>query len=615
MEERNRFYVLLTIVIAVTVLGLFTSKTSILNYFAPLTADANFTIDIGAKPKLTETYLFHVKEGNRYTMLYRDWKVPLIVDGKVNFPNIRIVKASNSNGKLYVKDYRDKVHSSDELSRAERAKIENEALTNEVGMLRISRFTKGTYRLSASYLLYAPILEGKNCLNLNLKLADSHIPYESVRIFIKDPNKLVEKVFPHFTYNSIEHVGNGYLIDGYSPENGLLEVDILMRKFLVNGFTKKIPNLRNRVLNVNSSIYSMHLLWRLSIYLLSMFLALTPVILYAIYRKFGTEKDFIIPKFLSFVPNKRREPYIVNQIFNGDAKRGTADGFYATVLDLVRKGHLRLKRDEVCRVKVILEKEEGLRDDYEKMVYDFFKKNAENNEFCTLKFQVELKKKVESLVNERNREALNSLKQYFNRLFNHSEERLIDKFIDNRGYLYIKTIFKTLLIVSFAYSVFALALMQQHTGISAVFDVYPIWKLLSFIVIAWGIAYLSPIQLFSRWKNNLYREKLQWDAFKNFLSNLVQIRKYAPGDINMWKQWLVYGTALGVAKNVLKAMKELNVNLPEIDSPEAVVVLQRSMVGYYDVVSSASIVDNDNGSGGGTINIGGGFGGGGAGGR
>ncbi|MDL5504111.1 MAG: DUF2207 domain-containing protein, partial [Candidatus Methanoperedens sp.] len=42
--------------------------------------------------------------------------------------------------------------------------------------------------------------------------------------------------------------------------------------------------------------------------------------------------------------------------------------------------------------------------------------------------------------------------------------------------------------------------------------------------------------LFGRWKENYYKEKLEWDAFKTFLSDFASIKKYAPQDIKMWQE-------------------------------------------------------------------------------
>jgi hypothetical protein len=79
-------------------------------------------------------------------------------------------------------------------------------------------------------------------------------------------------------------------------------------------------------------------------------------------------------------------------------------------------------------------------------------------------------------------------------------------------------------------------------------------------VLAWSF----PPTLFGRWKDDYYREKLQWDAFGRFLSDMALMEKYAPEDLSRWGDWLVYGTALGVGDKVVEAMDALNIHIPDL---------------------------------------------------
>jgi hypothetical protein len=76
-------------------------------------------------------------------------------------------------------------------------------------------------------------------------------------------------------------------------------------------------------------------------------------------------------------------------------------------------------------------------------------------------------------------------------------------------------------------------------------------------------ALIFPTTLFGRWKGEYYREKLQWDAFTAFLSDLAMVEKYGPKDIGMWGDWLVYGTSLGCGEGVAAALKKLDIQVPE----------------------------------------------------
>jgi uncharacterized membrane protein len=87
------------------------------------------------------------------------------------------------------------------------------------------------------------------------------------------------------------------------------------------------------------------------------------------------------------------------------------------------------------------------------------------------------------------------------------------------------------------------------------------------------------------------------------LSDLAMIQKYAPEDVSIWKEWLVYGTALGVGGKVKDAMADMNISVPEAFAVEG---MHTHFSGAYSATYPRS-----SGSGGGG---GGGFGGGGGGG-
>jgi uncharacterized membrane protein len=128
-----------------------------------------------------------------------------------------------------------------------------------------------------------------------------------------------------------------------------------------------------------------------------------------------------------------------------------------------------------------------------------------------------------------------------------------------------------------------------------------------------GIALVFPSTRFGYWKGDAYKEKLEWDAFSKFLSDLAMIRKYSPSDISMWGEWLVFGTALGVGDKVQIAMKELNISIPESMVPVTGVRTAFVPVLFFSPPSRGG--GSSGGFGGGSFGGGGGFGGGGVGGR
>lgn len=135
-------------------------------------------------------------------------------------------------------------------------------------------------------------------------------------------------------------------------------------------------------------------------------------------------------------------------------------------------------------------------------------------------------------------------------------------------------------------------------------------------LVTWGIftfscisAYFFPASLFGRWKGDLYKEKQEWDAFKAFLSDRAQISSYQSADMNMWGEWLVMGTALGIGQKVAHEMKELQIDLPDYGVMPLIAI--GGVSSLYTPLQNYSRYGGSGGGFGGR----GGFGGGGGGGR
>jgi uncharacterized membrane protein len=119
-----------------------------------------------------------------------------------------------------------------------------------------------------------------------------------------------------------------------------------------------------------------------------------------------------------------------------------------------------------------------------------------------------------------------------------------------------------------------------------------------------------PNSVFGRFKDDNYRRYQEWLAFKKMLEDYAQIKQYLKEDYQMWKEWLLYATALGSAEKLLASMKELGI-LSAAQYEE--------MNGFHRVSMAYALTSfqtaHPRGSGGGGIGGGGGFGGGGGGGR
>ena len=67
--------------------------------------------------------------------------------------------------------------------------------------------------------------------------------------------------------------------------------------------------------------------------------------------------------------------------------------------------------------------------------------------------------------------------------------------------------------------------------------------------------------IFGRWTENGRLFYLKWRNFKKFLQDNSLIKEHPPESIVVWKKYLIYGSALGVADKVYESMK---MNVPNV---------------------------------------------------
>ena len=375
----------------------------------------------------------------------------------------------------------------------------------------------------------------------------------------------------------------------------------------------------------------------------------TPFLFLLLYVVHGREKDETVPAYLSEVPNPSRKPWLVNLVFGNDVFESTDGAFYATVLDLQRRGYVALSPEDTdgwVRIRILRDTSE---DPYEQDVLRFlgFITDARlpNPEevgriiFSTLAsgtalFELGTKAFIQLLRGGGSSHMfsmgglIHPPEGAVNAFFEDGRRRVIPVFLaavalyllatvltllqsvwgillDPSGFYRIQygpSGFSTiqygpsgLFIALFAFFLFFELLKgQKKRGGMArakylvfllilgflfavivlpgtMFGVISPAQMLMFVV---GFQCLAstrfPPTLLGKWKADAYREKLQWDAFRSFLSDMVKIRGYSDADRAMWGEWLIYGTALGVGEGVTSAMGDLHIQLPEQEMGEAI---------------------------------------------
>ncbi len=590
-KERTQLIIVVLLVIAVAAGTLFfvrfflVSGDLTVDYEAVLTID-NFTLF------LNESYIYHVNK-EKFRMLYRTWKAPMLVEGYFYSPHFLQephITAKNvvGDGIGYAKDCGGnvKIFNEKDIEWSQRSAIVELAEKNEVGIYNPSKFRKGSYKAEYFFTINPPVKTDGKFDHINLKLADEHVPYSKVRIVIVDPNKKIVKLYPHLPGAKLRKSGDTWIIEGSAIRDELVEVEMLLEYGAVNGYLERVENVEKSVEDANRWYGILSVISTFLYHILLIIIPGFPFLVIYVYRRYGTEKEFIVPEYISFVP-KKRKPWLVNLVFKGDAFTFDEHGFYATLLDLHRKGYIRI---EPCGKHMIIRILRRFGDDeYENIVLRFLLEYAENGIVDT--------EKLEEIAKGDISEA-RILHKKLEKVLNYRNKEISKEFVENKG----KVIFSRFFLITFAFIIF-LSLLTTYLNMYI-----PLKNELIILSFALSIQCLiclcTPSQFFGRWKEDFYKEKLEWDAFRKFLSDMAMIKKYAPQDIVIWKEWLIYGTALGVGKNVAETMRSLNIGIPEIYILFALPTFHR--------INTTARRRVERGSG---FGAGGGFGGGGAGGR
>lgn len=602
VTEKKQLAVLVIVTLAIAIAAvLFTSMLGFLME-GDLVID-HYEADFQADGTLTEKYIYEVKSSGRYRMLFRYWEDDLSLS-PLQSPYIEFEGMSNPPGVVgYIKDYRGDV-TLEEGDNPEYVNfISRMAENNEVGIYNPSYFAAGTYTVTYRYDLHPPVEYDDEFAHLNIRLVDEHIPYRDLTITY--PAAYVREIYPHPPGLSVDTSGDRYVVTGSLAGDEVLGLELLLSKEAITelqGFPEFIPDVAGQTREANPwyDIVPLYTGWIL--YLMGLAMAiLTPFLFLAIYHRYGREKAFTVPQYLSFIPNPELKPWQVNLLFKGDAVNFDQDGYYATLLDMHRKKIVEIIEKpgvESVTIRIIREHSD---DPYEERVLDFLRMVGtdgivDSDKLSMLASQAKTDKTVESTM-LRYKQALSGVTQ-------RSDPRLIARYIvDGRDHI----LPLTLIGVAFCIvSVMMAILFAPLLGLLVPAAIY--WGVMT---VQSGIAFVFPSTLFGHWKGDAYKEKLEWDAFAYFLSDLALMRKYAPSDISMWGEWLVFGTALGVGDKVVKAMKELDISLPEAD----VSLGLRSAFVPVLLFTPPSSGGGSGFSGGGSFGGGGGFGGGGVGGR
>jgi uncharacterized membrane protein len=317
--------------------------------------------------------------------------------------------------------------------------------------------------------------------------------------------------------------------------------------------------------------------------LLSLLIFASPAIFfYLLWRIFGKENIVVdLPDQMSFYPRERKG-WIVAAFFNPAFSKVDKNFFSAIMLDLYRKKAISTKMQEKD-ILIKINKTSSL--DLDQIEKTFLHTLEEVYNKCPEKYKdgeyFNLKKASKSL---------------FLRSHLRTSTIALEKRIKRKGKDYLDL--KSSHIIG-VISIFAIGFLGFFSAYFLSIGV-TLFLAISFILI-FLINFSTAI--LTKFKNKYYQEYRHWQAFKKYIK-MTSLKEHGHKGIAIWEQHLVYASALGIAKKVLKEMKKLN-------------MINESQYNFYlgMHVTSSSFATNSGASGSGGGVGGGGVGGGGGGGR
>lgn len=355
-------------------------------------------------------------------------------------------------------------------------------------------------------------------------------------------------------------------------------------------------------------------------FILLCFFGLLPSLLFFLaWFIFGREHSFAdIPPELSMFPQMRK-PWEVATFFNPPFGKADKNFFASMLLNFYHKKviDIQMRKKDVW---IKLNKHKQPLDKIEKMFLEllmslYLKDPWQHNKDKVSSFVKELNSKghfINQLIDKNPskkyidgewiflKKALSSwnLSSYVQYAFHKIEKEIKNekkKYIDSKGEIAIVAIF----IGFFFFLQIAFIPFLAQSGFMVIL-------FMAFLFVA--IIVNAQTTLFIKFKESYYKEYQHWQAFKKYLSNSFSMTHGDHKAVTIWDHYLVYATALGVSKKVLKELKQAGI----IDERHYVLY-----TGIYTSSGSFATSTGASGSGGGGFGGagGGGMGGGGGGGR
>ena len=364
-----------------------------------------------------------------------------------------------------------------------------------------------------------------------------------------------------------------------------------------NGKNMIMKNLENSVNGRN--------FWNMAYLVLGLLSLLSPILAFITYVAFGREPKVNYDGIYERELPTDDPPEVVNAMYaSGEIGNPNMDGFESVILNLIDKKVLAIEtvmdentetNDLHIRFSGDVEKiEENERKVYD-ILYNFA--NGDILNLSSLNTSLSHESNAKWFMEQYNtwqEDIKNGLESKINEEFNSTGTTIANLF--------------GLLGLIFGIIIFALGFMSSlNNGIYAVGGGI-------FLIIFSAIVLKLDDDKFGKWTPEGRVRYLKWKNFKKFLKDNSLMNEHPPESIVIWRKYMIYGAALGVADKVYKAMKLQEKNFPDYSYDD--IFLYHHYGGYYmmhHAIMTGQTAANPSSDTGGFGGLGGGSGGGGGG--
>lgn len=427
---------------------------------------------------------------------------------------------------------------------------------------------------------------------------------DDVSVHVTLPNSTGNEYYINPEYLTYSSSLNGSEIDAqseYISKGNFWELLVLMPvgDFSSSPYAKHVnEDGREMILkNLEDSINSNNFWNSVTSILEALALVFVPFSLIGVYLKYGREPKVDYDGIYEREPPTDDPPAVVNaMIDNNTFGVPNIRGFEATIMDLIDRGAFSIKKENDDLLLTIEDTSINL-DMGEKIVVNILSHFANNGVLNLSNFKKRMKSKgnAEWFIN------------HFDDWKDAVENEYFTDDVKNRYFNDTGTILAYLIGFLGIGLGIVFALIFMFTDFSRGFELF----IVGIIVGVVSFFMLSRRDdVFGKWTKEGRVIYLKWSNFKKFLKDNSLINEHPPESIVIWKKYLIYGTSLGVAKSVEKAM---NLNVPDVSMNDGVFLYH--YYGYncfYNSYYRAYSTNSSSGSGG-FGSVGGGSGGGGGG--